>query len=96
MPFTAAITGFIKSKRDAKPPKPGGKRLLACLGDATQDHVLHDFGIDTGPIDEGVQDLGCHVGRVPSGKLPFALAAGGPQRCDDKGLGHALNTCEVR
>src|SRR5690606_15665105 len=64
--------------------------LRTHLHDATHDHVLDELGIELVPLDQGLEDLGAEVGRVPAGELPVALAARGADGIDDDSGGHGL------
>ena len=70
--------------------------LLAALADAAHDDVLDRRRVDAGAVDDRVEHLARHVGRVPARQLAAALAARGADRFDDIGFRHHPSPYQVR
>ena len=66
--------------------------LVADLHDAADDDVVDEGGVEVVALDEGLEDLGGEVGRVPARELAVALAAGGADGVDDDGGGHGVSS----
>jgi hypothetical protein len=66
------------------------KTLFADLTHAAQDDVFDGCGIDAAVLDQRIQNLSSHVGRVPTGQFPASTAASGPQRLNDIGFRHKV------
>jgi hypothetical protein len=58
-------------------------------------HVLDCGRVDSRAIDDRVQRLGGHVGRMPPGEFATAAASGGTHRLEDLGFGHAASAFQV-
>lgn len=57
--------------------------------EAAEDHVLDGRRVDSGPLDEGLDDMGAEVGGVDGGRvLPCVEADRSAYRFDDVCLGH--------
>ena len=62
--------------------------LLAGLADAAHDDVVDRGRVDAGAVDQRVEHLRGHVGRMPVLERAALAAAGGAHRVDDIGFGH--------
>ena len=72
------------------------KCLLAGLRDATEDHILDAGGVDAGALQNGIQNFGRKVGRMPAGEPAVAAPSRGTHRIDDISFRHGLEFSRIK
>ena len=65
--------------------------LRADVVQAAEDDVVDGGGVDVVSTDDGLDDMGGHVGGMFGGESAVALADGGADSVNDVGLRHAYN-----